>query len=255
MGQSSAVHIAREVVQGPCLVTFCDTINRIDLSFIPPRSADAAATVHEVEDPHRFGVAALGADGFITRLIEKPATDDHRAALTGIYYFSEGRELIRGIETQFARGVTLGNEYYLADAINILIQEGMRVKSVKSGEWLDAGTPDDLLHTNARLLRLGHGTSTTLKVPPSTRLIPPVHIHAGSRVEGCTVGPNVAIGRNCSIRGSTLKNTVVDDDSNIIGAVLEDSLVGKGCIISGGTHRTILGDEACIAAAPVAGVN
>jgi glucose-1-phosphate thymidylyltransferase len=74
---------------------------------------------------------------------------EHKSALTGLYYFSEGKELIKAIETQMRRGLSLNNEYYLADAINILLDDGMRIRTEKALQWLDAGTPAALIQTNA----------------------------------------------------------------------------------------------------------
>ncbi len=51
------------------------------------------------------------------------------------------------------RGTALNNEYYLADAINILVENGVRMKAEKVLRWLDAGVPEDILATSAYLLQ------------------------------------------------------------------------------------------------------
>jgi len=241
LGQSNAVFLAREAVSGPVILTFCDTVNITDFSFLPLTDAEGATTVREVEDPSRFGVAASGPDGIITRLIEKPKSREHRAALTGIYYFSEGRALMQAIETQLNAGMTVNNEYYLADAINILIQQGKRIRAVDTAEWLDAGTPSDLLQTNARLLQI-QDRSPSLEYA-STVIHPPVFIAESARVEGSAIGPNVAIGENCVVRNATIRNSIVDDGTAVTGGLLEDSLIGKDCIVEGASTLLILGDR------------
>ena len=145
MGQSHAVYLAKDAISGPMLLTYCDTINEIDFSFLSSESIDGAAAVQEVDDPRRHGVAIVDSDNFLTKLVEKPKTMEHRLALTGIYYFSEGKELVNAIGTQIRRGKSLNNEYYLADAINILLENGMRIRTEKVLRWLDAGTPKRLL--------------------------------------------------------------------------------------------------------------
>ncbi len=242
-GQSSAVYLAREAISGPVILTYCDTVNLTDFSFLPLKNADGAASVWEVEDPSRFGVAAVGPDGLVTKLVEKPKTKEHRSALTGIYFFSEGRELIRGIEDQFRLGTTVNNEYYLADAINILVQEGLRIRPVPVSGWLDAGTLDSLIETNASLLNLRPQASRPSGTGDSSILMPPCYIHESSQVEDSVIGPNVSIGADCIIRRSTLKNTIIDDGSSIEDAVLENSLVGMGCTVRGGSHAAILADH------------
>jgi len=152
-GQSHAVLLAKDVIEGPVLLTYCDTLNKIDFSFLDTQDVDGMASVLDVEDPSRHGIAVAGPDNLIIKLVEKPKTLEHKSALTGFYYFSEGKELIRAIETQIQRDASLNNEYYLADAINIMLENGTRIKAQKALQWLDAGTPDDMLGTNALLLQ------------------------------------------------------------------------------------------------------
>jgi glucose-1-phosphate thymidylyltransferase len=242
MGQSHAVHLAREAISGPILLTYCDTINRLDLSFLSLESMDGVASVHSVDDPTRHGVAVMGPDRLLTKLIEKPKTTEYRSALTGLYYFSEGRELIKAIETQMRNGTSLNNEYYLADAINILLDEGMRMRAENVLQWLDAGTPDAILSANASLLQQHHESPNEIVAEQSRVVIHPVYIDPTSRVENSVIGPNVSIGKNCSIAGSIIKNTIIDDDSNVTGVMLANSLVGKGCSVSGNPTQSIVAD-------------
>src|SRR5512143_2114651 len=71
-GQSPALYLARERLTGPMLMVFVDTLIETDLSILKHETADAVAWVKAVDDPRRFGVAEVGADGCVTRLIEKP---------------------------------------------------------------------------------------------------------------------------------------------------------------------------------------
>jgi len=243
IGQSHAVYLAKDSISGPVLLTYCDTINEIDFSFLPTETMDSVAAVHEVEDPRRHGIAVVGEDNLITKLVEKPKTMENRSALTGLYFFSEGKELLRAIETQIQRGTSLNNEYYLADAINILVENGMRIRTENALQWLDAGTPEALIETNASLLQRHFGSQNATSVEKSNVLVPPVFIHESSCIENSIIGPNVSIGENCSIRNSILKNSIVDDDSNINELVLINSLIGKGCSITGESKQLIATDH------------
>ena len=242
IGQSHAVYLARDAISGPVLLTYCDTLNETDFSFLPLEAADGIASVQEVDDPERFGVAVAGPDNLITKLVEKPKTTEHRLALTGLYYFTEGKELVKAIETQIQRGASVNNEYYLADAINILIGQGARIRAQKVSKWLDAGTPEALLETNAYLLGHHHQHRNEAEGERSNIFIPPVYVHESSCIENSVIGPNVSIGKNCSIRSSTIKNAIVDDASTVADATLVDSLIGKGCSVSGTPMRSIVGD-------------
>ena len=242
-GQSHAVYLAKDALVGPLLLTYCDTINIIDYSSVPLQTMEGVAWVMEIEDPRRHGVALVGSDGLITKLVEKPDSMENRLALTGIYFFSEGKDLINAIETQMERGTSLNNEYYLADAINILVENGIRVNAEKVLKWLDAGVPEDILATSAYLLQRQsqpHDDTTGVR---SNVLIPPVYIHESSRVENSIIGPNVSIGMDCTIRDSRIKNAIIDDHSRLTEVLLEDSLIGKGCQVNGRPLQAVIGDD------------
>ena len=242
LGQSHAVYLAKEAISGPILLTFCDTINELDLSFLPYETAGGIAFVQEVDDPRRHGVAVTGPDHLVTKLVEKPQTMEYRLALTGFYYFREGEELIKAIEAQIQRSESLNNEYYLADAINIMMSNGIRVRIEKALQWLDAGTPEALIDTNAHLLKRRRETRHEAVEIQGNILIHPVYIHESARVENSIIGPNVTVGMNCLIQSSILKDTVVDDDSRIMEATLKNSLVGKGCTLNGKPMQAVYTD-------------
>ena len=243
LGQSHAVYLAKEAISGPILLTYCDTIIETDLSYLPLETMDGVASVLDVDDPRSHGVAVVGPDNLITKLIEKPPTMEHKSVLTGLYYFADGQELIKAIETQIQRDTSLNNEYYLADAINILVENGMRIRTEGVSQWLDAGTPETIIETNAYLLQHRSESHNESMAGSSNVLIHPVHIHESSRVENSIIGPNVSIGKNCSISGSILKNTIVDDDSNVTGVMLENTLIGKGCSVSGNPTQALAADH------------
>ena len=243
LGQSHAVHLAKDAISGPILLTYCDTINRIDYSFLPLEGVDGIASVQEVDDPRRHGVAIVGTENLLTKLVEKPKTMEHRSALTGLYYFSEGRELIRAIETQMRAGMSLNNEYYLADAINILLDDGMQIRAERALQWLDAGTPAAIIKANSYLLQDHYESRDQVVLGQSSLLMHPVYIHESSRVENSIIGPNVSIGEGCSITGSIIKDTIIDDNCNVTEVMLADSLIGKGCSVSGSPMQSIVADN------------
>ena len=242
LGQSHAVHLAKDSISGLTLLTYCDTINEIDFSFLSLEMIDGMASVRDVEDPRRHGIAVVDTDNLLTRLVEKPKTMEHKLALTGLYYFSEGKELIKAIETQILREASLNNEFYLADAINILVEDGMRIKAEKVFQWLDAGTPEAIFETNAYLLQRRDKSPNEIVTGRSNIFIGPCYIHESSRVENSIIGPNATVGENCSVNGSILKNTIVDDDSSIKETVLVNSLIGRGCSVIGRSGQVIVAD-------------
>ena len=184
-GQSDALYLAREYLQGPMLMAFSDTLIETDLSFLDNEEMDGIAWVKAVPDPRRFGVAEVGKDGqIITRLIEKPKDISNNLAVVGFYYFRDGSALMNAIAEQIEKDVSLNGEYFLVDAINLLIGKGARMRVQPVDVWMDAGKPEALLETNRYLLEHEHNNDElagkTRRHPSTSAGIHP----PGSRVEG-----------------------------------------------------------------------
>ncbi len=248
LGQSHAVYQAREFLDGPMLLVWSDTLIETDLSFLGDESAGGVAWVREVPDPRRFGVAELGPDGWVRRLVEKPQSLDNRLVVVGFYYFADSRSLLRAIETQMERDISLGGEYYLIDALNIMLERGLRMRTEPVEVWLDAGKPETTLETNAWLLENGRANHLEGSDLDGVKIVPPVYMPPDCRVEGSILGPNVSIGAGVRVRGSHIRNSIVEGGARIEGADLHDSLVGRRSTITG-AHGTIhIGDDGLIEA-------
>jgi glucose-1-phosphate thymidylyltransferase len=242
-GQSHAVYLAKDTISGPVLLTYCDTITKTDFSTLKLDPMDGIVWVHEVDDPRRHGVAVMDSGNLVKKLVEKPPTMEHKWALTGLCYFPDGEKLIESIETQLERGTSINNEYYLADAINILLENGARIRAERALQWLDAGTPEAILETNAYLLQHSSMSHPNSAVDPSNLIIEPVYVHESAQIRDSIIGPNVSIGANCTIHRSILKNTIVDSDSNITGVTLEHSLLGQDCSVRGSRQPLLVADH------------
>lgn len=242
-GQSDALYLAREHLHGPMLMAFSDTLIETDLSILKDCAYDGLAWVKPVPDPRRFGVAEADSSGHITRLVEKPQDISNNLALVGFYYFREGEMLVSAIEEQMQRNITLKDEYFLADAINILLERQSRLNIQRVDTWLDAGTPASLLETNRYLLEHGHDNSEEAAQRTGVAIIPPVFIHPSAQVENCVLGPHVAVGEDCQLRQVIAKNSILDEGAQIGQMILEDSLLGRNVQVQGQTARLNLGDQ------------
>ena len=226
-GQSHAIYLARHLLNGPMLMVFADTLVETNLSFLAHESADAVAWVKAVPDPRRFGVAEVGKDGWVKRLIEKPTELDNNLVVVGFYYFKESSALIAAIEEQMRRDVKLKNEFFLADAVNILLEQGIQMRTQPVETWLDAGTAEDVLATNRYLLEHGHDNSAEAAARQDVVIIPPVYIHPSAVVDHSVIGPHAAIGADCHIQRCILRDSIVDDCTQVTEVVMEHSLIGR----------------------------
>ncbi len=252
LGQSHALWQAREYLQGPTLVLFVDTITDADFGRLWPPPEHGLLWVREVEDPRRFGVVFTDAQGRVTRIVEKPDTTEHKLAVVGAYYFPRGEDLAAAIETQLARDLRTKGEYYLADAINLLIAEhGLEMRPVPVSTWLDAGTPETVLALNRYLLEHGQD-NTTQALRPGVVLVPPVYIHPDAVVENAVVGPYVTLGPQAVVRGSLVRNSVLAAGSTVEDAQVHDSLLGERARIARVRGVFYVGDDSVVSDIPSA---
>lgn len=242
-GQSHALWCAREFLTGPALVAFSDTLIEADLSFIPGEAMDAVAFVKGVEDPRRFGVIEVNDQGVATRLVEKPQDISNNQVLVGFYYFKDASALLHAIEEQMRRGTSLKGEYFLADAINIFIEQGGRVRKEQIDTWLDAGIPAAVLETNRHMLEHGRVKLHTEPGAPGVVILPPVHIAEGVSLETSVIGPHVSIGKGCSLKNVVIRDSIVDENAVIENKVIEGSIIGRDVICSGRAENLVLGDN------------
>lgn len=241
-GQSDAIWQARQYLHGPMIMAFSDTLVETNFSFLANESADGIAWVKPVPDPRRFGVAVVDDSGKVTRLIEKPQDASNNLVVVGFYYFRSSEQLIKAIEEQMQRHITLKNEFFLADAINILLEQGAVMRTSPVDVWLDAGTPEAVLETNQHLLEHGNDNSAAACQCEGLTIIPPVFVHPSATVEACVLGPNVSIGPDCTLKKAIISNSIVDEGTHIEEMVLSDSLIGRDVHLQGQPVRLNLGD-------------
>ncbi len=242
-GQSDAFWQARDLLHGPMLMAFSDTLIENDFSFLDREEMDGVAWVKPVPDPRRFGVAEVDGANMVTRLVEKPQDISNNLAVVGCYYFREAEDLIAAIEEQFKRDISLKNEYYLADAINIMLEGGLRMRTEMVDVWLDAGTFEALLETNRFFLEHRRGSDEDQTHLEDTTILPPVHIHPEAKVSQSTLGPNLSLGAGSVVRGSILKDSIIGPGCRITDCRLANSILGYNVAIKGQSGQFILGDD------------
>jgi len=238
-GQAHAIHLARKYVTGPCVIVFVDTLFEADLSGIEQRDVDGILYVQEVEDPRRFGVV-IEQDGRVVRLVEKPDTFEHRKAVIGLYYVRDGEWLMRAIDQLLREDIQTKGEYYLADAFQIMIDQGAKFVAEPVPVWEDCGKPETLLHTNRYLLDHGYAQEVPVR---NAVLVPPVYIAKSAVIENSVIGPYVTVCDDAHISGSIIREAIVEAGSVVENMTLEASLIGRSATIKGSWKRLNTGDN------------
>lgn len=242
-GQSQALYLAREYLSGPVMVVFADTLAETDFSIIGREDLDGYAWVKSVDDPRRFGVAEVNNAGFITRLIEKPTEMDNNRVVIGLYYYRQGEQLLQAIEEQLATGKSYKGEYFLTDATTIMLQHGARMRTVEVGAWLDAGTSEAILETNALLLDKQVNRQIPAGLGPEVKIIHPVSLPVDAKLARCTIGPHVSLASGCTVEDSRLQDCIVDENAVIRNSNLHRSLIGRNVLVDGAVGSVDLGDN------------
>lgn len=245
LGQAHAIYLAKDLVEGPTIILFVDTLFEANLSKLNQEKSDGVIYVKEVEDPRRFGVTLVNEEGYITRLIEKPDSMDHNLAVIGLYYLKDIQQLMAAIQSLMDQNMQTKGEFYLADALQLMIDNGAKLRPAEVSIWLDCGQPDTVLETNRYLLK--HNMDNSAEVASiNSIIIPPVHVHPTAKIKNSIVGPFVTIAAKCEIEGSIIRNSIVDEESYIKDATLGESLIGRKVDLVGRYRHMNLGDSAYV---------
>jgi glucose-1-phosphate thymidylyltransferase len=242
-GQSQALFLAKELLKGPILVAFSDTLIETDLTFLAKEPSDGIAWVKPMEDPRRFGVVEKDKAGWATRLVEKPTDITNNLVLVGFYYFKDGAKLVDAIAEQVKRGASLKGEFFLAEAINILLERGAKIKVKQTEVWLDAGIPESLLDTNRYLLEHGHCNCDPVAIKEGVTIINPVSIPSGTILKAAVIGPHVTLGEGVDLENVVIRNSIIEAGTHIKDMVIERSIIGRNVILEGRPERLNIGDN------------
>jgi len=244
-GQSHAVAMAADLITEPVLIIFGDTLFAAPCDELLDLSVDGTIAVHPVDNPARFGVVELK-DGLITRLVEKAADPPSNLATIGVYMVNDHRGLLAAIDEQMRAGDALKGEFFLADALQRMVDKGSRLATVAATGWWDTGTIDAVLDTHRHLVEINR---TRRERTPDTAVIEPCYIDATARLERCVVGPYVTVGAQTEIRDSVIGDAIIGDGVSIGGQVIRHSIIGNEAILRAAPLAYNISDHAMVRAA------
>ncbi len=242
LGTAHAILCAEASLEGKVIVAFADTLFKAD--FVLDENRDGIIWVHEVDDPSAFGVVKTDENEFITDFIEKPSAFISNKAIIGIYYFKDGAYLKSELQYLIDHKVIKGNEYQLTDALQNMMKKGTQFSVGKVKEWLDCGNKNATVITNRRLLENSNGdklVSDTAKITNSI-INHPCYIGENVEIISSIIGPYVSIGENCNVSHSIITDTIIQTNTQIKNANIDNSMIGNYVEYKGDINELSIGD-------------
>jgi len=196
---------------------------------------DATILLCEVDNPSRFGIAAIE-NNKITKILEKPKDPPSNLAVTGIYFLTP--KIFDVIDNLKPSG---RNELEITDALDILLEKNHNISfEMITDYWKDTGTPEDILNANRQVLE--HICNQTCIVDESSitlsnsNWITPSIIGKNCKIDkSARIGPNASIGDNTIISSDVvIENSIIMSGCKIDGSLnIKDSIISANCHLHG----------------------
>jgi len=251
LGLAHAVKVSQEFLGEDRFVMFLgDNVIQGGISPLIAQFAESdwnsQIVLTRIDHPEQYGVAELGENDQIVRLVEKPKQPKSDLALVGIYMFDTNVfKAVDAIRPSF-RG-----ELEITDAIQWLVDNGYSVHPfVHRGWWIDTGAPGEMLEANDLVLeeieyevngyvdrdsKVGRRVSIQRGAEVINSIIRgPSIIGENARVINSYIGPFTSINYDVTIENSEIEHSVILENSEIrnIDSRIQDSLIGRHVIIA-----------------------
>jgi glucose-1-phosphate thymidylyltransferase len=238
-GLGYAIWLANAEIKNnePLLIVLGDTIFETDISPVVKGKFDALGT-KEVEDPRRFGIVEMER-GFAKKLVEKPDKPTSNQAVVGVYYIKSTKTFKESLEEMIKKRIMTKNEYQLTDALQLMIDKGVKFKTFEITGWYDCGKPETLLQTNRHLLSR---IESTRELRGSV-VIPPIFVSRSAKVKNSILGPYVSVADKAVIQNSILKNSIISEQAEVNNCLLDSSLIGNNAEVNGVFDKLNVGDS------------
>lgn len=212
---------------------------------------EAILAVNRVEDPCEGAAVYVSEDGYVERIVEKPApgTSTTNFNNAGLFIFPPRLlELLRHTAPS-ARG-----EIEVPSAIQSMLDVGIKIRAyVIDGYWSDVARPATALRISGEMIaaasRRGIIVHPEAHISGAAELVGPLYVGAGVEVAAARLGPNVCLMPGCRVGpGSRLSNALL-----LAGAavgrecVLDQVVVEEGVTLADGTCLQGTAEQAVVA--------
>jgi mannose-1-phosphate guanylyltransferase len=206
------------------IVMNADVLTDLDVTalvaFHDRAGAEATITLHEVEDPSRYGVVPTDDEGRVVAFVEKPPADEAPTNMinAGIYVLEPSvLDRIAG-----DRRVSIERETFPA----LVDSRSLYAMPDGGAYWLDTGTPETYIRAQLDLF------DGSRPAPPGVALR--------------AVADSAVVAPSASVRDSVLGAGVrVDDDAEVVGSIVQ---AGTHIGAKAQVHSSIIGSRAVVGA-------
>lgn len=243
LGTAHAILCAADALKGNVFIAFADTLFKA--SFSIDTKKDAIVWTQKVEDPSAFGVVKLNSANEIEAFVEKPRDFVSDLAIIGVYYFKDGENLHKELQRLIDEDIRLKGEYQITDAMDHMLNSGLKFYTDQVEEWLDCGNKDATVYTNARILDIKNGSESLVHPTAATEnamIIEPCFLGENVVIKNSVVGPFVSVEAGTTIEDSRISNSIVQAHSIVKNARLHNSMLGKHVNYDGKSQDISLGD-------------
>ena len=204
------------------LVVNGDVLTDLDIGavvrFHHKSAAEATITLHEVENPSRYGVVPTDDVGRVTAFVEKPPAGEAPTNLVNAGTYVLEPSVLDRIEPN--RRVSIERETFPA-----MVRDGSLYATADGGVyWLDAGTPETYLRAQ---LDLVDGTRHQLDGPAAIAIDPSADVAPSASVQTSVLGQDVHVGKDAEVVRSVIQRGASIGDR----AKVHDSIVGPGASV------------------------
>ena len=217
-----------------------DVLTDLDVSavvdFHDRAGGEATITLHEVDDPSRYGVVLTDDDGRVLAFVEKPPADEAPSNLINAGTYVLEPSVLDRIPD--GRPVSIERETFPE-----LVADAALYATVDDGVyWLDAGTPETYVQAQLDLV-----SGRRPAAGPSAALDPTAVVASTATVRGSVLGPGVRVEGDAEVIDSIVMERATIGSK----ARIDHSVVGVGASIGDRATLealTVIGDGETIAA-------
>jgi len=245
-GTGHAIWLTRDAVadDDEVMIVLGDTVCDYNVKEVLGSSISQIG-VRKVDDPRSFGVAEINDKDMVLKMVEKPLIPKSNMAMVGIYYIKESKAMYTALDNHLNNRADDDGEYHLTNALQQMIEGGIRFQAFRVNNWFDCGKKESLLSTNAILLKQMAEEHPDMQhyAFDSTVILPPVNIAEGCNISHSIIGPNVTIGEYTTIHSSIIKDSIIGSYAELEEVVLNSSIIGNDAYVRGLSQSLNIGDN------------